>query len=136
MGELRRPGLRLVVPGRADELGGADGVAVQPGHEQHSLGHQQHAAEVARQGLAPLGVQPAEAAALDDGRVRRLAEVREVGLGQRVHALDEQGVGGLDHGAQRRKFRRIRSPTGPDFSAWNWVPARLSRPTTAATSPP
>ena len=66
--------LRLIVARRAHQDGGADDVAVQPGDEQLPLRHQQHPPEIGLQ-RAPAGrSDPAEAAAVDDGGVGRLAQ--------------------------------------------------------------
>ena len=52
-----------------------------------------------------------------------------------AHALAVLQVDGgkQDHGRHLRKLARRVSPSAWLFSGWNWVPARLSRPTIAVT---
>jgi hypothetical protein len=93
---------------------------------------------------AALRLDPAEAAALDDGGVRGFAQLGHLVVGELRHQLDrELGLAEPDvvaperaHGVHRRKFARMRSPTSALFSTWNWVPATLPRATMATTGPP
>ena len=63
------------------------------------------------------------------------AAVLEVDGGVEDHAAGLRGDSDRQ-GRQVRKFAISRSPVAWLFSGWNWVPMRLSRPTTAVTGPP
>ena len=139
-------GLRLVVARRADQDGGADDLAVQAGDEQFPLRHQQHAAEIGFQRAPARRVDPAEAAAVDDGGVGRLAQGVQVVVGELASAARRTVSGSRRRmrgcirasrqGVQRRKLARMRMPTSWLFSTWNCVPARLPATTMAGTAPP
>ena len=84
---------------------------------------------------------------LEAGRRERLGLRRRVVAehGRLLHvALDEADAAALlqvdrreqDHGDHRRKLAISLRPSAWLFSGWNWVPARLSRATTAVTGPP
>ena len=87
---MRRERLRLVVARRTHQVRRADDAAVQPGDEQLALGHQQHAAEIGLQRHRARRVHPAEAAAVDDRGVGRLAQRVQVVVGELGDALDQE----------------------------------------------
>ena len=125
MHELRAERLRLVVARRADKLRGADDRAVQARDEELPLGHQQHAAEIRLQRAALGRAHPAEAAALDDRGVRRLAQRVQVVLAERLDALDRRAARRLEQGPQRAG--RVVRPSLRGSSAGNW-PGCADRP--------
>src|SRR3546814_17221775 len=69
---------RLVVARRLEELRRPADNAVEARDEEFALGHEQHAAPISLQGPARGRVQPAEAAAVDDRDVGRLAQIVQV----------------------------------------------------------
>ncbi len=80
--QARRESLRLIVPWRARQNRGTDNLAVQAGHEQFPLGHKQHPAKVGFQSATTGRVQPAEAATVNDCRVRRLTQGVQIVVGK------------------------------------------------------
>ena len=75
------------------------------------------------------------------GHLHRIPRVPEI---HEIHALDHPAVLHVQAGddalskhqppplsVQRMKFISIRSPTGPDFSGWNCMPATFPRCTAA-----
>ncbi len=75
------------------------------------------------------------------GRVARLAQLFE------PDALDHASVAHVEarddsfrqhqvSSCSPTKFRRIASPTSPDFSGWNWIPQTAARSTTAENGCP
>src|SRR5438270_12506910 len=130
--------LRLVVARRAGQLGRTADHSVEPADDEAALGDQQHALPVVLQQLARGRLEPAEAAALDNGAFGRLAEVVEIGAGIAGQALDPHLAEHLRlaHGRHRKKLAISRSPACWLFSGWNWVPTRLPCPTAATSGPP
>jgi hypothetical protein len=80
--------LSLVVAGWTDELSRTHHAAGQSRQEELALRHQQHAAVVALQRPPARRVNPAEAAAFDNGRVCRLTERMQIVVGERLRTLD------------------------------------------------
>ena len=115
VGEGGREGLGLVVARGADELGAADDRAVEAGNEDFAAGNEKEAAEVVFQGQAAGGLEPTEAAAVEDGGVGGLADLVEVVVIPGRGAGDFYGVRdlifeGTHYGDQRRKLARMRRP--------------------------
>ena len=87
-------------------------------------------------------VQPCEAVLLESGRLRGRIVVEDGGLRHvalhEAHAASVLEVDGReqDHGRHRRKLAISLRPSVWLFSGWNWVPAMLSRATTAVSGPP
>ena len=87
-------------------------------------------------------VQPCEAVLLESGRLRGRIVVEHGGLRHvalhEAHAASVLEVDGReqDHGRHRRKLAISLRPSVWLFSGWNWVPAMLSRATTAVSGPP
>ena len=135
-GRRGREALGLVVARRSDELGRTRDRAAEPADKQLALGHQQHAAPVPLHDPARGRGEPAEAAALEDRGLGRIAEVGEVAPGEAFDPFDRD-IGRLPvHGRHWRNREISASPLRWLFSGWNWVPSTLSRPTAAETGPP
>src|SRR5438128_3189559 len=131
-------GLRLVVARRPAQLRRAGDDAVEPADDEPALGDEQHAFPIILEHLSRRRLQPAKPAALGDRALGGLAEVVEVGAREFGQSIDRDGSGSshIAHGRQRKKFLISRSPASWLFSGWNWVPATLARPITAASGPP
>jgi len=85
--QLCRVTLGLVVARRAHQMRRAHHEAIQPGDEQLTLRHQQHAAEIGLERHQAGRVHPTEAAAVDDRRRGRLAQGVQVLLGFSVYMV-------------------------------------------------
>ena len=105
--------------GALRELRRAGDDPVEPADDEPPLGHQQHALPVILQHLARRRLEPAEAAALDDRRLGRLAEIVEIGAG----ALRQP----LDRDLGRRRFRSLMAATAENWRSGAAPPPGSSR---------
>ena len=114
--ELRAVGLGLVEAGRQLELGAGRDRTVQAADPEQALGHQQDALPVALHLVARLGMEPAEAVAVDDRGVRGIAQVVEIETVEFRDVFDRNGgrgcgLGGVHialHGPLREGLQPLR----------------------------
>jgi hypothetical protein len=121
--ELGTVALCLVVTWRRLELGRSGDRAVQAADPELTFGHKQNAFPIALHLVARLGLQPAKTVAINNGRVRGIAQIVKIETVEFGDVVDGncgfKSRSGLFHGRYMDPWRCCRNPVCHEFETTN-----------------